>query len=171
MLPANRDDRTVHVHRSLDADEEAVLDSMTAFAQAQSLEIDRRYEGHGLLFVATSSGDLFKKGDTLQVTITATEEGHDVEFVADIQRSIARKSEDRSRRVIRGYALAGLFAVLGVRGLVHGVDFGDFVLFAIGANFGRRAFNRSQSTEEKVDELQRKVANELNAVCDEAERG
>jgi hypothetical protein len=171
MLPANRDDQTVHVHRSLDADEEDLLDAITAFAQAQSLEVDRRHEGHGLLFCATTSGDLFKKGDTLQVAITATDDGHDVEFVADIQRSIAQKSENRTQRVIRGYALAGLFAFLGARGLIrNGADFGDFVLFAISAGFGRRAFGRSQSAAEKIDDLQRKVANELNAVCDEAER-
>jgi hypothetical protein len=171
MLPANRDDRTVHVHRSLDVDEEDLLDAITAYAEAESFDIDRRFEGPGLLFVRTSSGDLFKKGDTLQVVITATNQGHDVELVADIPRAIANKQENRNRRVIRGYALAGLFAVLGTRGLIHnGVDVGDFVLFAIGAGFGRRAFSRSQSASEKVDELQRKVANELNAICDDAER-
>jgi len=170
MLPANRDDRTVQVHRSLDADEDDVLDAITSFTEANSLEVDRRHEGLGLLFCATSGGDLFRRGDTLQVVITATDEGHDVEFVADIQRYLARNSENSRRRVVRGYALAGLFAYLGVRGLTHGVSFGDFVLFGVGAGFAGRASRRSRSTADHVDEQQRRVANALNAVCDEAER-
>ena len=171
MLPVNPDDRSVEVHRSLDADEDDLLDAVSAFAEANSLEVDRRHIGPGLLFVCTSSGNLFKKGDSLQMVITATPEGHDVEFVADIRSSISRKSEHTRQRVIRGYALAGLFAALGARGLLHnGADVGDFVLFAIGAGFGRRAFSRSQSGFDKLDEMQRKVANALNRVCDESEQ-
>ena len=170
MLPANRDDRTVHVHRNLDCDEEDLLDAITEFTAKESFEVDRRHPGPGLLFCATASGDLFKKGDTLTAVITDTGDGHEVEFVADLGSSLSRRSENRTRRVIRGYALAGLFAVLGVRGLVHGVDFGDFVLLAIGAGFGRRAFGRSQGNAESIDKMQRKVANELNRVCDDAER-
>ncbi|MEY2417680.1 MAG: hypothetical protein QOG90_360 [Actinomycetota bacterium] len=173
MLPANRDDRTVHVHRNLDVDEEDLLDAITLFAADQDLEVDRRHEGPGLLFVrtkeSTAESHVFKRGDSLRVVITDTGHGHDIEFDADLRASIDRKSHDRSRRVLRGYAVGAFFAVLGARGLLHGVDFGDFVLLAIGAGFGRRAFGRAQSASDGLDDLQRKVANELNRVCDEAE--
>ena len=172
MLPANRDDRTVHVHRSLDADEEDVVDAVTAFAERNKLEVDRRHEGFGLLFVATESGELFKKGDSLEVAITATTDGHDVEFVADLRGSIGRKHEAGQGRAIRAGLLAAMFGVFAVRGVIppNGLDIVDIVFAGLAFRFGTRAASRTRLVAHDVDDLQRKVANELNAVCDEAER-
>ena len=172
MLPANRDDRTVHVHRSLDGDEEDLLDAITAFAETQSLEIDRRHEGAGLLFCATTSGDLFKKGDALHVVITATDDGHDVEFTADLSNSVKRRNESGQGEAIRSGLWAAFFGVLAVRGVIppNGLDVIDILFFGLAIRSGRRAAMRRSRAEEKIDELQRKVANELNAVCDEVER-
>ena len=43
MLPANRDDRMVHVHRSLDVDEEDFVAAISEFALSNGLEIDRTH--------------------------------------------------------------------------------------------------------------------------------
>ena len=173
MLPANRDDRTLRVHRSLDVDEDALLDAITAFAVAQDLEVDRRHEGEGLVFRRadsnTASEHLFRRGDTLQVIITADPRGHDVEFIADLSGSLRRKSESRRGHVVRSFGLAGLFAFLGVRGLIVDVSFGDFVLLGVGGLFSRRALRYANAAADDSDDLERKVANELNRVCDDAE--
>jgi hypothetical protein len=167
MLPRRPDDGVVHVHRSLDVDEDALLDAVTAFAVTADLEIDRRHDGDGLLFLATASGALFKRGDRLRVAITPVDGGHEVEFVAELIASVRRRSDARRRHVVRSGAFAALFAYLGLRGLVD-VSVGDFVLLGLSAMFGRRAF-RFASKDDDVDELERKIANELNRVCDEAE--
>ena len=124
MLPANRDDRILRVHRVLDVDEDALLDAITAFAVSQDLEVDRRHEGEGLLFrrgdTNAAAEHLFRRGDALQVIISADPRGHDVEFIADLAGSLRGKSESRRGHVIRSFGLAGLFAFLGVRGLIVG---------------------------------------------------
>ena len=179
MLPANRDDRVLHVHRSLDVDEDALLDSITAFAVKQDLELDRRHDGEGLVFrrakeSTPAAKHLFKKGDLLQVVITEHRDGHDIDFTADLRGSLRRKSDDRRSTTIRSGALAALFAYLGVRGVVGpGSELGivDFVFFGLSARFGYRAARTAQSADEDLDELHTKVANALSQVCDEAEFG
>lgn len=173
MLPANRDDRALRVHRTLDVDEDALLDTITAFALAQDLEVDRRHQGEGLIFRRSESSvapdHLFRRGDALQVVITPDPRGHDVEFIADLSGSLRRESESRRGHVVRSFGLAGLFAFLGVRGLIVDVSFGDFILLGVGGLFSRRALRYANAAVDDADDLERKVANELNRVCDDAE--
>jgi hypothetical protein len=173
MLPANRDDRTVHVQRVLDVEEDDLLDVITAFAAEQDLEIDRRQKLEGLVFrrmagPGTNEGHLFKRGDALQVVITEVAGGYDVELVADLRDTLGRKAEDRRRGVVRSGALAALFAYLGVRGLTNVVGLGDFILLGISAMFGRRAAGYARRAPDDFDKLERNIANELNAVLDKA---
>ena len=170
MLPANRDDRNIYVHRHLGADEDEVVDAITVFADEHKLEIDRRHGGPGLLFVASAGGPLFARGDTLQVVITPDADGHEVEFVSELRTSLRRKAEQRRGHVVRSSLFAALFGYLGVRGLIIDVSFGDFMLLGVSGLFGRRAMRYARKASDDFDEVERKLVNELNRVCDETER-
>jgi hypothetical protein len=114
---------------------------------------------------------LLKQGDALQVIIKADAHGHDVEMIADLSGSASRTSDNRRGRAVRSGALAALFGYFGVRGLFS--DPGlimEAVWFGLTARFGLRAA-RLSSAGADLDDLQRKVANALNRVCDEAEFG
>jgi hypothetical protein len=172
MLPARGGDRSLTVRRSLDTSEDDLIDAITSFAVAQDLELDRRYED-GLLFRRTKDSHgphVFDRADALRVHIDPTPGGIDVEFVADLRGSRRKTAERRRGRVVRNIGIAGLFAFVGVRGLVDVVSVGDFVLFGLSAMFGTRAAREATGGDDDLDELERTIANALNELCDDAER-
>src|SRR5205085_12351520 len=143
--------------RTLDVEEDDLLDVITAFAAEQDLEIDRRQQLEGLVFrrapgPGTDVAHLFKRGDALQVIITEVSGGgYDVELIADMRDTLQRKAGDRRGAAIRRVGLAGLFAYLGVRGLMEVVSVGDFVMFALSAMFGRGAMRALGSGSQEFD--------------------
>lgn len=172
MLPANRDDRLVHVHRDLDVDEDDFVDVITEFAVAKGLEIDRTYEGAGLLFRAARDApgnSMFRDRDTLLVAINRTPAGLDVTFEADMAGLAERGDAWKRGRLIRGSILSVLFVGAGVSGLAHGVNPGDFIPIGIGGVLMSRTVRRVQGESESREALQRDVANELHRLCDDAE--
>lgn len=173
MLPANRDDRTVHVHRDVDADEDVLNDALTDFAVENGLEIDRTHLGEGLLFRGASNAPesaMFRRGDTLLVTFAPSPVGLDVTFAADMAGLEERGDAWKRGRLIRGSILAALFVSAGATGLAHGVNTGDFVPIALGGLFMSRTIRRVRSETDSREEFHRRVANALHHVLDEAER-
>ena len=170
MLPAKINTNTVQLHRTLDASEEELLDALSEFALKQDLEIDHRWNGEGLLFRRAPKGagvkHLLRRGDSLHVTITAVDGMHEIDFVADLSASIARRDERRRSRIIKGSVIgAGLMAI-GIAGLTHnGVSFGDFIPMFFGVGFGRRALGRVRAAASDRDAIERRVANELARLC------
>ncbi len=135
----------------------------------QNLEIDHRWDGAGLVFrrAPKSAGakHLFKRGDSLHVTITALGDMHDIEFVADLSASISRRDERRRARIIRGSLIGAGLMGLGIAGLTNRVNFGDFVPMFFGVGFGRRALGRVRAAASDRDAIERRVANELARLC------
>jgi hypothetical protein len=173
MLPANRDDRTVHVHRTLDADEEDLLDAITEFAVSNGLEIDRSFEGDGLLFRAARDAPenaMFRNKDTLRFAVERTSSGVDVTFDADMAGLAERGDAWRRGRMIRGSIFAAVLVGVGVSGLTNGVNVGDFVPVAIGGLVMARSVRSVQGESDSREAIQREVANALHRVCDDAER-
>jgi hypothetical protein len=172
MLPANNDDRAVHVRRDLDVDEDVLNDALTDFAVDNHLEIDRTYEGDGLLFRAVGDAEqaMFRRGDTLVVIFEPSPSGLDVTLAADMAGLEARGEAWKRGRLIRGSIFAALFVGAGVSGLAHGVNTGDFVPIALGGLFMSRTIRRVRGEGESREELQRRVGNALHRVLDEAER-
>jgi hypothetical protein len=176
VLPANRNDHTLRVRRSLDVDEDDLLDAVTSFALRQDLEIDHRHDGDGLLFRRRKESTpnvehLLKRGDSLQVIITADAGGHDIEFAADLSGARQRKSEGRRGKAIRSGIVAALFGYFAVKGgLNNQLDLLDLIWVGISARFGVRAA-RLASSDPDLEHLERDVAAALNRVCDEAQFG
>jgi hypothetical protein len=173
MLPANRDDRTVHVHRNLDCDEEDLLDVITEFALDHGLQVDRTSGGPGLLFRAKRDAPesaMFRDKDTLHVVLERTASGLDVTFDADMAGLAERGDAWKRGRMIRGSIFAAVLVGLGVSGLARGVNFGDFIPMAIGGVVMSRAVRGVQGESDSREAIQREVGNALHRVCDDAER-
>ncbi len=166
----------MRVHRSLDVDEDDLLDAVTAFALRQDLEIDHRHDGDGLLFRRKKHSTpnvkpLLKRGDSLQVIITADPAGHDIEFVADLAGARQKSADTRRRHVVRSGIVATVFGYFAIRGgLNNQLDILDLIWVGISARFGLRAA-RLANSDPDLDHLERDVAAALNRVCDEAQFG
>ena len=174
MLPASQGETSVHVVRALDVDEDTLLDAITAFALVQDLESDRRHDGDGLVFRRKKESTpevthLLKKGDALQVIITAEGAVHDVEFIADLSGSIKRKTESRRAGAFRAGAWATMFGAVAAINLARGVNVADFIWVLLSARSVRHVTQALGPPAEAIDELQRDLANALNRVCDDAE--
>ena len=173
MLPANPDDRSVHVHRDLDVDEDDFVDVISEFAIAKGLEIDRSFEGEGLLFRAARNAPenaMFRDRDTLLVVIARTPSGLDVNFDADMSGLSARGEAWNRGRLIRGSIWSLILVGAGVSGLAHGVNPGDFIPIGIAGLVMSRTVRNVQGESDSREAFQRNVANELHRVCDDAER-
>jgi hypothetical protein len=171
MLPANPDD-LLHVHRVIDADPDDLLDAITDFAVEQDLEVDRTFDGEGLLFrrkrePGTDVEHLLRRGDTLQVVVLPDPAGgHEVEFVADLAGSIRHKAESRRAGAFRAGAWAAGFAVVAAINLAKGVEIGDFIWVLLAARSSRHVAQAVGPSTEDVEDLQRNVANTLHALLD-----
>ena len=135
----------VVVHRTVAASDPASLtEELTAFALEHGLHLDRRYTGDGMKFVPQKDAEvegeaLFRSGDELLVILAPSAHGTDVTLTATML-GLHQRGEDWKRgRRIRGVALSGLFAYLGVRGLAH-PEIGDAVMIGLSALFLRRTF-------------------------------
>lgn len=174
MLPANRDDdRVVSVQRIVDADEDALNDALTDFAVENKLEIDRSYEGDGILFRARTDAPesaMFRNKDTLLARFAAAGSGLEVIFTAEMAGLEERGEAWKRGRMIRGGIFAAVLVGAGVSGLHNGVNFGDFVWMGLGGVSMSRTLRRVRQEGESREEFQRKVANALHRVLDDAEQ-
>lgn len=173
MLPANRDDRIVHVHRSLDVDEDDFVEVISDFALSNGLEIDRTHEGEGLLFRGARNAPenaMFRNKDTLLAVVERMPSGLSVTFDADMQGLAERGDAWKRGRMVRGSIIAAVVAGAGVSAFANGIQLGDFIPIAIGGFLMSRTVRRVRGEADSREEFQRDVANELHRVCDEAER-
>ena len=169
MLPTTPDTNRLNVRRVINADESVLLDALSEFAVAQDLEVDHTHGGEGLVFCrapkSAGAKHLLKRGDALHVTITDHGHAHEIEFVADLGGSIARRDERRRSRVVKGGLISVGLVALGVFGFRNGVDFRDLIPIAFGAGFGRRASRRMRAADADRAAIQRRVANTLVELC------
>lgn len=173
MLPANREDQVVRVQRIVDVDEDALNDALTEFALENRLEIDRTHAGPGVLFRAALDAPesaLFRNKDSLLVTFEPVGSGLEVNFAADMAGLQQRGDNWRRGRLIRGSLVAAFFVALGVGNFAHGVNPGEFILIGIGGLSMSRTLQRVRGEGDSREAFQRKVANALHSVLDEAER-
>jgi hypothetical protein len=173
MLPANRDDRVVYVHRSLDVEEEDFVDLISEFALTNGLAIDRTHDGPGLLFRAARDAPesaMFRNRDTLLVVVERTSTGLDVTFEADMAGLHARGDAWKRGRMVRGAIFSAVVAGAGVSAFANGVQVADFIPIAIGGLLMSRTVRHVRGEADSREEFQREVANALHRVCDDAER-
>lgn len=176
MLPEIPDsDGIVHINRHVRGDEDDVLDALTDFVASQDLEPDRSDRGPGTLFrprpdPQTQGPWYFGDNDSLRVVVEPTDSGAVVQFVADLRGMHTRGAAWQRRRYLRGGLWFAGLTFLGVQGMTHGVNFGDFIPVGIGAWIGVRAVREARDEPNSREEIERKLANELERACDEMER-
>jgi hypothetical protein len=168
MLPANTGPEPIVIRKVIDASADEISDAIAAFADANGLESDPRVSGRVLLVPRDNAeSDLFRRGDTIEVSVDASGPDTVVTLGATMAGLHARGSAWQRGRYIRGGIVSALFIAAGVGGITHGFNAGDLFPIAIGVGIGSRSVRRARAEYDSRDDYERQVARALNAVFDD----